>query len=273
VLPRITGVSSPIVKWVRHYVAAPRHRQATHHHLHAADGTRVHALTVPGPPDCGVTVVISPGFGHWHRHPKIVELVNAMARHANVVLVELRGHGSSQGECSLGTHEHQDVAAAVQLVAPGDRMVLIGISMGAAAAVVYAGTAQRKPDAIVSISGPGWWDRGNPARGVASVLERAESRIMRAGMHAFMRVRVAAPNSEGWIDPVDVAADLGAPLTIVHDRADKYFRPEQAEGLAAAAGPTTQIWWRTGGHATDLFNDALYDDLASLVIDPLRAAR
>ena len=266
---RKTGVSSPVSKWVRHYVAAPRHRNATHHHLHAADGTRVHALTVAGPPDCRVTVLISPGLGHWHRHPKIVELVDAMATRANVVLVELRGHGYSQGECSLGTHEHLDVAAAAQLVAPEDRLVLIGISMGAAAALVYAGTAERKPDAIVSISGPGWWDRGNPARGVASVLERAESRIMRLGMHAFMRVKLAAPNSEGWIDPIDVADQLGAPLTIVHDRADKYFRPEQAEGLAAAAGPSTEIWWRTGGHATDLFNATLYEDIIERVIAPL----
>lgn len=263
------GVSSLVAKWVRHYVAAPRHRAATHHHVHAADGTRVHVVTVPGPPDCGVTVLISPGFGHWHRHPKIVELVNAMAKHAHVVLVELRGHGLSQGQSSLGTYEYQDVAAAAELVPDGDRLVLIGISMGAAAAVVHAGTATRKPDAIVSISGPGWWDRGNPAKGVASTLEWAGSRLMRLGMRAFMRVNVAPPNSEGWTDPIDVAANLGGPLTIVHDRADRYFRPEQAEGLAAAAGPTTEIWWRSGGHATDLFNDELYDDLVRSVIAPL----
>lgn len=266
-------MSSPITKWVRHYVAAPRHRNASHHHLRSADGTRVHAVTVEGPPDCGVTVVISPGFGHWHRHPKIVELTNAMAAHANVVLVELRGHGHSGGECSLGTHEHQDVAAAMQLVRPGDRVVLIGISMGAAAAVVYSGLAKEKPDAIVSISGPGWWDRGNPAEGVASTLEWAASRVMRAGMRVFMRVNVAPPNSEGWVDPVDVAGNLGAPLTIVHDRADRYFRPEQAEDLAEAAGPGTRIWWRKGGHATDLFNEALYADLVREVIVPLRATR
>lgn len=262
-------VLSPVKKWVRHYLAAPRHRHATHHHLHAADGTQVHAVTLDGPPECGVTVLIAPGFGHWYRHPKIVEFANRLARDADVVLLELRGHGLSKGRCSLGTHEYQDVAAAAKLVPQDHRFVLIGISMGAAAALVFAGTTDRKPDAIVSISGPGWWDRGNPAQGVASTLEWAASRVMRTGMRVFMRVRVGPPNADGWTDPIEVAANLGAPLTIVHDRDDRYFRPEQAEDLAAAAGPPTQIWWRTGGHATDLFTESLYDDLAREIIAPL----
>jgi predicted MFS family arabinose efflux permease/pimeloyl-ACP methyl ester carboxylesterase len=59
-----------------------------------------------------------------------------------VVFYDLRRHGSSAAEFStIGYDERHDVAAAVQLArerAPGDRIVLFGVSMGAAATLLAA---------------------------------------------------------------------------------------------------------------------------------------
>ena len=54
---------------------------------------------------------------------------------------DARGHGCSDGESTLGDHEQHDVAAAVALARTRtDRVVLVGASMGAVAALRYAVT-------------------------------------------------------------------------------------------------------------------------------------
>jgi pimeloyl-ACP methyl ester carboxylesterase len=262
--------------WWRNYVAAPDYPQARHHDLYSADDVALHAVALSGPADCGVTVVVVPGFGHWSRHAKIVEFAHALAEHANVIVVELRGHGRSQGESRLGAVEYRDVAAAVALVPAGDACVLIGISMGAAASVVYAGTAgdgQRRPDALVCISGPAWWTWESPKSGVEKLLQAANSGLMRWGMRWFMRVRVAPVTDVGWRDPVDLIGALAPmPIVLVHDRADWYFGVDQVEAMQQRGGDTVEVWWRTGGHATDLLTPALFDDLVHRVVMPAARA-
>ena len=43
---------------------------------------------------------------------------------------------------------------------------------------------------------------------------------------------------------------------------------DQAEAMQSAAGPTARLWWREGGHATDLFNEALTAQIVQDVIEP-----
>jgi pimeloyl-ACP methyl ester carboxylesterase len=263
--------------WARNYVFAPRYADAVDGFVTSADGIRLHTVSLSGPPDCGATVVIAPGFGHWHRHSKLIEFATALSAHANVVVVELRGHGDSDGVSTLGSVESIDVAAAVAVVPPDQAVVLVGVSLGAAASLVYAGTATerglRKPDAVVSISGPGWWTPDRPRQGVARLLRAASSGISRGGMRLFMRVRLADVAGLPWRDPIDVVADIApAPLLLVHDPDDWYFGADQVEALAARGGDTVTVWWRPGaGHASDLFDAELYARLGADVIAPTAA--
>jgi hypothetical protein len=55
----------------------------------------------------------------------------------------------------------------------------------------------------------------------------------------------------------------------VHDRTDWYFGLDQAEAMHSAAGPNARLWWRSGGHATDLFDDTLREDIVRDVVTPL----
>ncbi|HVV36246.1 MAG TPA: alpha/beta fold hydrolase [Acidimicrobiales bacterium] len=263
--------------WMRNYVIAPRYRAGVDGYVTTSDGVRLHTVTLAGPPTSGVTVLIAPGFGHWHRHSKLVEFASAMAAHANVVVLELRGHGHSGGASTLGSVESADVAAAVAAVPAGQALVLVGVSLGAAASVVYCGTAAerglRVPDAVVSISGPGWWTPERPRQGVARLLRAASSGITRGGMRLFMRVRLVDVAGLGWCDPIDVVANIApAPLLLVHDPDDWYFGADQVEALAARAGTTATVWWRPGhGHASDLFDGELYRRIAADVIGPIAA--
>jgi pimeloyl-ACP methyl ester carboxylesterase len=267
-----------IRSWFQKYVNAPRYKSRENLRFTTADGVKLHAVRLAGPAGCGATVVMAHGFANWHRHPKIHEFANQLTQYANVIVLDMRGHGFSEGTSTLGALEYLDVAAAVQQVPDSDALILLGTSMGSAASVIYAGRAAhgdggRAADAVIAISGPAWWGGRDAARGVGRVLELAASPFMRASLKYLMRVRIAGMREDGRIDPVSVVGEIApAPLVIIHDKADWYFGADQAEAMQSAAGSTSQLWWRQGGHATDLFTDELCGQLAREVIAPAVAA-
>ncbi len=274
-------LSSPraVKSWFRKYVNAPRYKSRESIRFTTADGVKLHAVRLAGPADCGGTVVLAHGFANWHRHPKIHEFANLLAEHVNVIVLDMRGHGFSEGTSTLGALEYLDVAAAAQQVPPSDALILIGTSMGSAASVIYAGRAAhgdggRRADAVVAVSGPAWWGGRDAARGVGRVLELAASPFMRTSMKYLMRVRIQGMRQDGRVDPVTVVGEIApAPVVIIHDKADWYFGVDQAEAMKSAAGPTGQLWWREGGHATDLFNPELCEQIVNEVINPVIRSR
>jgi pimeloyl-ACP methyl ester carboxylesterase len=277
-MPKVTTPKA-VHDWFTKYVAAPRYKQHETLRFNSADGVRLHAVRLAGPVGCKVTIVLVHGFAHWHRHPKIHEFASRLADSANVLVVDLRGHGFSGGTSTLGALEWLDVKAAVEQVAPDQSLVLMGASMGAAAVVLSAGMAARgdggRPaDAVIAVSGPAWWGGRDAPKGVGRVLELARSPLMRRAMRHLMRVRIDGVRSAGRIDPVTIVGEIApTPLVIVHDRADWYFGVDQAEAMHSAAGPSAQLWWRQGGHATDLFDDELCARIVREVVAPVVAAR
>ena len=273
-MPRVT-TQKAVHDWYTKYAAAPRYKRHETLRFNSADGVPLHAVRLAGAVDSKVTVVLVHGFAHWHRHPKIHQFANGVAEHANVIVLDLRGHGFSGGTSTLGALEWLDVKAAVEQVAPDQKLVLMGASMGAAAVVLYAGMAARgdggrRADAVIAVSGPAWWGGRDAPRGVGRVLELARSPLMRRAMRHLMRVRIDGVRSSGRIDPVTLVGELAdTPLYIVHDPADWYFGLDQAEAMHSAAGPSAELWWRTGGHATDLFDADLCTRVVAEVISPL----
>ncbi|MEY2468344.1 MAG: hypothetical protein QOF21_1042 [Actinomycetota bacterium] len=264
--------------WFDKYVAAPRYKHSEKLRFTTSDGVALHAVRLVGPPNCGVTVVIAHGFANWHRHPRIHAFATQLAQSVNVIILDMRGHGFSKGTSTLGALEYLDVAAAVEQVPPTDAVVLLGTSMGAAATVLYAGRAAhgdggRPANAVIAVSGPAWWGGRDRAKAVGRVLELAASPAMRAAMRVLMRVRIAGMRDEGRIDPVTVVGEIApTPLVIIHDRRDWYFGEDQAEAMLSAAGPSAQLWWMQGGHATDLFSSELCERILRDVIVPLQIA-
>lgn len=243
--------------WYRRYVNAPRYRKAERLRLRADDGVSLHAVRLRGPEDCRATVVVAHGFANWHRHPPLHRFVNQLKAYTDVIVVDLRGHGLSRGVSALGASEWRDIAAAVREVDDADALILLGMSMGAGATVVYAGLAgrdeeMRRADAVIAISGPARWGR---------VLELNDGLATRAVLR-LMRVRISNRSREPRVDPVTLVEHIApAPVIAVHDQADWYFGPEHPQALVRAAGPNAQLWWRSGGHASDLLTDDLLRDI------------
>lgn len=256
------------------------HRDLT---LRTRDGIRLAATYLPGPagpPAAVPAVLVAHGFGAHRRKPAYAYLAEELSSVAAVLTVDLRGHGESGGDSTLGLAETLDVAAAAAwLRRHGHAWVgLIGVSMGATAVLRQAGTAPAKAyDAVCTISAVSRWGlRDSPAMEhlTKAVTIAAHRRAYRAVLGIRIAVRAwpdASPGADtaAWpVQPIEAVRGVApTPLLVVHGEDDHYFGPQEAVALHGAAGKPATLWLEPPGfgHAEDGFTPAFVQRLAAAV--------
>lgn len=186
-------------------------------------------------------VVLAHGFCASAEDPAVSAMADALnAAGYDVVTYDARGHGGSEGESTLGDLEQHDVAAAVAATRERtDRLVVVGASMGAIAALRFAANHEELVDGVISLSSPAQWR-----------LPRTPTAILSAGLtrtpmgrhlaRRFLRVRIASK----WTapqPPVELVARIRSPLAVIHGRRDRFIPPRAAEELFAAAGDPRRL--------------------------------
>lgn len=271
-----------IAGYLRKYPFAPRYGREQALSLVTEDGVRLSGARLAGPADAPCTVVLVHGFVNWSRTPRVHAFAHLLARHVHVVVPDLRGHGRSKGESTLGFSEPLDVAAAVAAADPDLPVVTVGVSLGGAAVLLHAGAAasvpaadlqpaQRRVDGVVAISAPAWWGVAE-SPGTKKLVAYLGSRFGRIVLARLLRTRVAA-SCAAVPDAGDVVAAIAPAFTlVVHDPEDWYFGSEHAERLFSWAGEPKDLWWLPGaGHGTDLLTPELADRLLAHVARQLAA--
>jgi pimeloyl-ACP methyl ester carboxylesterase len=206
--------------------------------LGTADGLRLSAdVWLPAEPSTSA-VVLAHGFTAHRRDPSVMAMAHDLrdAGHA-VVVPDLRGHGQSDGLCSLGDREGLDVAAAAAAareLAP--RVVLVGASLGAIAVLRY-GVDDPDLAGVVTVSSPAQWKVRSPRVALAAALTRTG-----AGRRVARRLGARLDPTWRWTEPPDaLAARLTVPLAVVHGTGDRFMPASEAEILHASgadADPT-----------------------------------
>lgn len=214
--------------------------------LTTVDGVRLIAdLWHPAEP-IGAAVVIAQGFTSTRWKPHMVRHVRALTSLGyHVISYDARGHGDSEGQCTLGHDESLDVAAAVEvarLLAP--HTVVVGSSMGAIAALRYASLGGMA-DGIVTVGGPAEWRLPRSVQGVAAAA-LTQTSVGRRIAARHLGVRLAAGFAQGP-PPVELAAGLRIPLAVVHGAADRVIPLGASQLLHAAAGAPACLEVVTGG--------------------------
>lgn len=270
--------------WLRKYPFAPRYPRRDRHRVRTSDGVtlRVAHLAGPaGPPGRALppgttvrpryVVVLVHGFANSSRHPRVHAFAHELARRVPVVVPDLRGHGGSDGETTLGLREPLDVAAAVQLAAvlhPDTPVVTVGTSLGGIAVLRHAGSIGGIAG-TVAISAPAWWgvnDRPSSAR-LHEVLATLTGRLL---LRTLFATRVPS-RFDGVPDAGPVIGAIAPAFTlVVHDPDDAYFGPQHAVQLHQWAGEPKAMWLAPGiGHGIDVLTPAfaarLLDALDGLV--------
>ncbi len=104
------------------------------------DGTVIH-YDLYDRPSRGLVLIV-PGFWRDRQHPSMVRLASALwAQGYRVALVDIRGHGDSEGIYGFNLHEHHDVAAVAEDLVrrvPVEAITLLGFSYGGSIAVSAA---------------------------------------------------------------------------------------------------------------------------------------
>ncbi len=269
----------------------PRARPAGGRLLLAADGVPLWAChDEPHGGGRAVAVVLVHGFTQSGAAPAARSLVAALRRRAGVVSLDLRGHGASGGESTVGDAEALDVDAAVAWarLLGYRRVVTLGFSLGAACVLRHAGLlagaasdpdasrpgaggdrVTRHPvDAVAAVSGPSRWGyRGTvPMRRLHRGITNAAGRAV---VRAALSTRVAARGWDPWPAPPDVVAGaVRVPLLVVHGGDDAFLPVEHARWLAAAA-PSAELWLEAGmGHAEVAVDADLAGRLARWLAGP-----
>jgi pimeloyl-ACP methyl ester carboxylesterase len=226
-----------------------RDAAATRTVLHTADGVQLIA-DIRATPDPHAAVVVVHGFTAHRRHASVVAMAGALvdAGYA-VVAADGRGHGESDGVCTLGDDERFDVEAAVGAARQlDDRVVVVGASMGAIAALRYAAGATDLAG-VVSVSCPARWQlrslRSAFAAGLTQTRPGRWFLLRSAGVRVVSKWQRPEP-------PASLAARVECPLAIVHGLADRFLPALEARHLhGSATGPRRLDLVPAMGHAFD----------------------
>lgn len=237
--------------------------------LRSADGVDLSAVhrAFTGPDPLALGLVVVHGFTNSWRTAKVQRVIDRLSRFGGIVAVDMRGHGTSGGESTVGNAEILDVTAAVHWARElGYRSVVtIGFSMGGSVVLRQAALEDEPVDAVVSVSAPAfWYYKGT------RIMRLVHQLVENRGGRLILRRRGVRVSDAGWpdpppVEPVAAVAQLGdLPLLIVHGTVDHYFPVEHPHALhraAVASGNVKSELWIIDGfaHAESGIDDATLD--------------
>ncbi|HEV8218798.1 MAG TPA: alpha/beta fold hydrolase [Streptosporangiaceae bacterium] len=237
------------------------------------DGVPIDVVHLPGDED--LAMIVAHGFTLSWQRPSVWRVISRMRRFGGVLSFDFRGHGRSGGASTLGDREIKDLAAVVAYARELGyaRVALVGFSMGASVVLRFAGLIGGA-DAVVSVSGPGWWYyRGTkPMRRVHFAVERRLGRLV---TRKLLNTRIRGGRWDPVpVPPAEAAARISpVPLLIVHGDQDGYFPVEHAQQIYAAAREPKDLWVIPGfGHAEAAASAALLDRIGRWAQQAVTAA-
>jgi uncharacterized protein len=213
----------------------------------SGSGSRLSGWLVPGQPHRGGIVLM-----HGIRANRLQMLERARMFHAKgfaVLLFDFQAHGESPGEhITLGYLESRDARAAFDFLRqrlPGERLGVLGVSMGGAAAVL-----SEKPleaDAMVLEAVYGSFDD--------ALMNRLVMRFSIFSNVLFPLYKVQVEPRLGfdpdWLAPARAIAKVRAPLLLIAGDVDRHASLAEMKAIYANAHEPKELWIIPGANHTD----------------------
>lgn len=236
---------------------APADLHATDVQVPVSATDRLAGWFAPGKPGAGVVLLLHGVRGDRRQMIDRARFLEAAGY--GVLLVDLQAHGESSGDrITFGVRESVGVSAALVYLrerSPGERVAVIGVSLGAASLVLAQPSAP--PDAVVLESmyptiEEAVGDRlahvlGNPGRAAAPLL------LWQFPLRLHVRV--------DQLHPIDRISALHAPLLLAAGTEDRHTTWAETERIFHAANEPKYLWPVPGAAHVDLhsWNPALYE--------------
>lgn len=247
-------------------------------------GTHItYAKAKQDPDPLALGIVVAHGFTGNRNLAHVQKIVSALREFGGVLAIDLRGHGESGGEGTMGMDEVLDIDSAVAHARDfGYRTVAtIGFSMGGSVVLRQAALADQahRPQAVVSVSAPGFWFyRGTRImRVVHRLIETQSGRLALRGKGVHV-------TSTPWPEPPPMSPEQAVeslkdlPLLVVHGDVDHYFPLEHAHALQRAAersgNPHAQFKFVPGfGHAETAISEETLTEIGQWLLAQADSAR
>lgn len=208
--------------------------------LTARDGIRLHAWLFAAPTPAPTVIVC---HGHGANKHSVLPIANFLAPRYNVLLLDIRGHGESEGTyTTIGFEERLDVHAAVDEIARRfvGPIAVLGISMGAAIALLAAA----EDDRIAAVVADSPYARLRWV--VAEAARRRGYPRLAASFAAFAgcgatALRLRSPMAA--FDPIQVVHRIAPrPILFMHGEEDDVIALSHARLLFARAEQPKDLW-------------------------------
>ncbi|HEY4129797.1 MAG TPA: alpha/beta fold hydrolase [Gemmatimonadaceae bacterium] len=218
----------------------------------SGSGSRIHAWFSRGRAGGGAVLLL-----HGVGANRMSMLGRASFLHAagfTVLAPDFQAHGESPGEHpTFGALESLDAAAAMgflRSVVPGERVGVIGVSMGGAATLLGPGPLKANAFVLESVYPTirqAVRDRLSTWFGPFSWVGRQLTSTVIGVVGSEVGV------SESELQPIDRIGEINAPLLLISGTADPYTPIVEAESLYAHAPPAKTFWAVQGAQHEDLY--------------------
>ena len=233
-----------------HYVSpSPLDLHASNITYASGAGVLIHGWLAQGNPGQGAVVLLHAVRGD--RRDMISRARFLRARGYSVLLIDFQSHGENRGNrITFGDLESRDVTGAIQYLhhkLPGEKVAVIGTSMGADAFVLADG--RPAVSAVVLEQMYPTIDRAVASRVRSNVGPFAP--LFASLVMLEMQSRMEIPADR--LRPIDRMAKIGAPVLIVNGTEDSHVTIEEARAVFAAAVPPKELWAVEGAGHVDLY--------------------
>lgn len=217
--------------------------------VRTASGGAISGWLVPGQPQSGVVLLLHGVRSDRRQMIERARLLSSLGYSA--FLIDLPAHGESTGDrITFGVREAEGVRAALDYLRqhlPGERIGVIGVSLGAASAVLAKSAPA--PEAVVLESM------------FPTISEAVSDRLVRqlgpAGRYLAPPLLWQLPLRLGLspeeIQPIKDIPSLNAPVLIASGTADEHTTLAESKHIFEAAREPKQFWSVEGAAHVDLY--------------------
>ena len=220
-------------------------------HFPSASGSTIHAWLVPGAAGAGAIVLLH-GVGD-NRTSMLGRAAFLHRAGYALLLPDFQAHGESDGRAiTFGALESLDAAAAVDFLRAstrGERIGLIGVSMGGAAALLGPGPVRADAFVLESVYPTirqALDDRLAVWLGPFGALRRFVTPLVLQGVSGEIGI------GEDALRPIDRVGQAGAPVFLLAGTRDRYTPLAEARELFARASEPREFWPVEGAGHEDL---------------------
>lgn len=207
-------------------------------------------------------VLIVPGFWRYRKHPAMVRLAGLVsALGYRVAMMDVRGHGDSEGTYGFNLNEHYDVdAVAKDLLRrlPIESIALIGLSSGGAISVSTAARHQLPLSSVLLIS---------PVADFNLIVPRIN--LFTIHQHIAFRQAFHRPRFQWWLRgtarlrALDDMERVRVPVCLIHVKDDWLVAHTHSEALHRRANDPKEL------HILDIAGNYHADRIFSVAPDSI----